>query len=261
MFTTHRPKASLSAKLNSFFASGRLLVWRRPTKRGKSGNQRWSGQDAISLIEVLIGVVLVAVLVLVAMRYFGPQLDKARDGRRKSDLEKISIAFEHYYSDFECYPPPDILDNCGSNDLAPYLGQVPCDPLTRQPYLYLPHPNPDDRCSGFRVFAGLSNERDVAIARLGCDQAPGCGLVYEFGDHQYGGYNYGVSQGIPVFVGGSAAGGDPSPPPVFACCAPSGCNSWDGDPSNCPIGHRYNSPGECAAGCANPGGELDVINK
>lgn len=40
-------------------------------------------------------------------------LAKSRDSKRKSDLDRIKIAFEDYYGDTNEYPPDGILSDCG----------------------------------------------------------------------------------------------------------------------------------------------------
>ena len=62
------------------------------------------------------------------------QIRKGYDAVRKSDLENIRIALEHYFSDKGCYPPQAIFNVCGGPGLQPYLDAIPCDPETKQPY-------------------------------------------------------------------------------------------------------------------------------
>ncbi|PJC43574.1 MAG: hypothetical protein CO039_03230, partial [Candidatus Pacebacteria bacterium CG_4_9_14_0_2_um_filter_34_50] len=96
-----------------------------------------------TLIEVLIVVAVLAILIIMALLLTPRQLEKARDGQRKSDLQKIKIAFEDYYNDNGCYPSADVLHNCGGvspsdHELSPYLQNIPCDPKDQSYYLYLP---------------------------------------------------------------------------------------------------------------------------
>ncbi|NCO11973.1 prepilin-type N-terminal cleavage/methylation domain-containing protein, partial [Candidatus Pacearchaeota archaeon] len=99
-----------------------------------------------TLIEVLIVVAVLAILIIMALLLTPRQLEKARDGQRKSDLQKIKIAFEDYYNDNGCYPSADVLHNCGGvspsdHELSPYLQNIPCDPKDQSYYLYLPFDN------------------------------------------------------------------------------------------------------------------------
>jgi type II secretory pathway pseudopilin PulG len=231
-----------------FFNFSRLNRLKKSIVFGSSNqvSKKRSHQAAISLIEVLIVVTILAIFVLMALRQFGPQLDRARDSKRKDDLDQIAIAFENYYNDNECYPPADILNNCNGSELSPYLGAIPCDPSTKQPYEYRPYPG-EHTCGGYRVYASLRNDRDDAIARLGCNQAPGCGLGEAFA-----GYNYGVSAGVPVYMASGEAGGGGSS--ERRCCVFSSssnlwsCNHWDGI-AYCPEDKQFQNAELCAEGC------------
>lgn len=181
-------------------------------------------QSGLSMIEVLIVTAVLAVLIIMALTTLPQQVNKSRDSKRKSDLQKIKIAFENYYSDNDCYPPPDILDNCGGTQLAPYLASIPCDPQTRTKYLYAPE---GIACPHFyRVFSNLEVDIDPVVRQLGCHTASGCGAYAYFEELGLGAleYNYGVSEGVPVYV---TEGGIP-PGTVGSCCNAYGtqCNGW-----------------------------------
>lgn len=129
--------------------------------------------QGLSLIEVLIVLAIVVLFISLGFFAFPKQIKKVRDSQRKEDLEKIRVAFEDYYSDTNCYPPLSVLDNCGGDDLRPYLDKIPCDPVTKQPYKHigglksLDNPN----CFfWFKVYTWLENEGDLAIAKLGLDR-------------------------------------------------------------------------------------------
>jgi len=170
------------------------------------------------LIEVIIIVALLAILAIIAFQYLNAgAMKKARDAERKDDLHRIKVAFEEYYSDNGCYPPPEILVNCSSSDLSPYINQVPCDPATGEPYIYLPHPSTSNTCGGFRVFAPMEWSGDPVIETLGC--VGGCGLSEDHLDYyvirrwQPEDYQYGVSEGVPVAM----AAGDPGLTSGYCC--------------------------------------------
>lgn len=143
------------------------------------------------MIELLIVITILGVLMAVVVATIGAQMAKGQDTRRKSDLEKIKVAFEDYYNDNSCYPPADALDTCNSSALAPYMDHVLCDPTTKRRYVYVPL---TDNCQGYRLFAQLKDVNDPSIAQVGCDQSCGCG----FGVNN----NYGVSAGVPLFADG-----------------------------------------------------------
>lgn len=122
-------------------------------------------KDSFTLLEILIVVSLIIVLAVLAILLLNPweQAAKARDAKRKHDLELIRKVIEDYYNDKGCYPPPSAIcynsatnictstgtktltsqtcNICGSDSsspsFSPYLQTLPCDP--EQPtkkYLY-----------------------------------------------------------------------------------------------------------------------------
>lgn len=121
-----------------------------------------------SLAELLISVTIF--LFLVALVYWAVrgQMAKGRDAKRKDDLERIRVAFEDYFNDHGCYPDIDLLSNCGGDDLAPYLAEIPCDPETREPYIGVAGSFTLSDCNGwYKVYTFLENEDDSVIAKLG----------------------------------------------------------------------------------------------
>jgi len=135
-------------------------------------------RKGFSLTELMIVVAIIAILLLVAIWAYRPQLLKGRDVRRKADLNKLEKVFEDYYNDNDCYPEtPDQL-------VPDYLSEFPTDPVTRQPYEFS-----TEDCDVYRIYAKLEYEQDSAIAEVGCSS--GCGP----GGGTPGGtcsYNYGV---------------------------------------------------------------------
>ena len=213
-------------------------------------------RDGFTLIEMVIVVAILALLLIITMMSWKNQLNKARDAQRKDDLQRISIAFEEYFSDFGCYPPENILDNCGGGELKPYLDKIPCDPVTDKPYEYVPDGDKPACPRNFRLLARLGNETDPAIASLGCAGELGCGWD---GDPVY---NYGVSSknvavGNPALPSPSAApsaapGASPSPSPSPSgnlACDPTGqCNVYaDPETAGCPV--SFSDPVVCQQAC------------
>ena len=215
--------------------------------------------DGLSMIEILTVIAILAILIILAITTLPRQLEKARDGERKSDLKKIKVAFENYYDDEGCYPSPDILELCGANtppthELSKYLQDIPCDPGDESYYLYLPYDKTGSTgtCDGYRVWANLEKNDDPVVATLNCDSASGCG-AYDFftanppypGGPQLGPesseYNYGVSEGVPVFTGDANTYLDSG-----WCCGGTACNSWTMGGGVCANG-PYITYDECVA--------------
>jgi type II secretory pathway pseudopilin PulG len=143
----------------------------------------------ISLIEILVVVGILAVLFVIAIFFMQRHLMRSRDAQRKADLDKIRFAFEEYYNDHRCYPLAEVLLACGSSEFAPYLKEIPCDPLNNRPYLaeFIG----GDNCAGYRVLTSLEIKDDIQILSIGCDPNTGCGWTDPS-------YNYGVSTGAGV---------------------------------------------------------------
>lgn len=154
-------------------------------------------QQGLTLIEILIVISILMILILLIFFTSFRQLSKGRDGRRKSDLEKIKVAFEDYYNDNNCYPDETVLNDCDGDSFRPYLDTIPCDPASKEPYLYMA--SDGGICKGYRLLAKLENKDDPAISGAGCDAETGCG----YGDPDY---NYGVSQGVAANGTGSSGG-------------------------------------------------------
>jgi len=96
-----------------------------------------------TLSEILVVVTIIVVLGMALLVGINPmaQIFKGYDSRRKSDLSKIKIALESYYSDHDCYPQFPLTDSqgrpsyaCDSDFLKPYLDAIPCDPNSKKPY-------------------------------------------------------------------------------------------------------------------------------
>ncbi len=208
-----------------------------------------SSQAGWTLTELLIVVAILAILSIVFLLVnWKRNVSRANDARRKTDLANVRRAFEEYYNDNECYPDATILNNCGSTGtptdptpgLAPYMRVIPCDPATREPYLYQPD-SATNLCSGNRVCAKLQDIYDPDIVAIGCDSS-GCG----WGP----GWNYCLATGAtitaPGFVPSYAPTSTPLPEPTINpedhyACGPNGqCNYYDnpinhGCPSSFPL--------------------------
>lgn len=205
-------------------------------------------KNGFSMIEVLTVTAILAVLMIIAITQLPKQLEKAKDSRRKSDLQKVKIAFENWHNDEGCYPPDTILDNCGGTELEPYLKIIPCDPGTEQSYIYYPEeaPTEPDCPQNYRVWADLYKTDDPQSVELNCGDIYGCGL-YSIESIRTGlgleaiEYNYGVSEGVPV-----SAGGINTNLTEGYCCQGAGtsCDSWTGGTALCVVG-PFEDADEC----------------
>lgn len=212
-------------------------------------------QKGITLIEILVVVALLMLVLIAIFRVFRVDVNRANDAKRKSDLHDLKLAFEDYYNDRGSYPPEDYLADCGGPSLQPYLREVPCDPNTGRPYLYMPHPGSGDNTRGYRILSILTDKSDPIIEKLGC--LNGCGIPE--GNAEYGNsinYVYGIAEGVPLVLEGYSAtptpsSNTPTPSPTVNpdycetntcyCCANSAyvsnqdCNTWVPG-NNCDMG-------------------------
>jgi Tfp pilus assembly protein PilE len=137
-------------------------------------------ERGISITELLIVIAVLAVLMIVFLAAFKPwtQQAKARDARRKSDLQKLKNPLEDYYNDHNCYPKSlqDLVD-------GDYIGEEPKDPETGQEYLYN-----TENCDKYWIYVDLEWQSDPAVVESGCGN--GCGPISELG--QTCSYNFGV---------------------------------------------------------------------
>ncbi|MFH2061590.1 MAG: prepilin-type N-terminal cleavage/methylation domain-containing protein [Candidatus Beckwithbacteria bacterium] len=90
-----------------------------------------------TFIEMLVVITIIAVLTMIGVTSFGVANRKARDGKRKGDLEQIRAALEIYYTDESDYPP-SLTFGTGTitNGSDTYMNPVPNDPLSTQTYVY-----------------------------------------------------------------------------------------------------------------------------
>ncbi len=211
-------------------------------------------KKGFTLAELLIVVAILAILLIILLVNLRTQIARGDDIKRKADLAKIQKSFEEYYNDKQCYPPTAIIANCGSSDLAPYLNQVPCDPTTKKPYLYVT--GTPTACDGYHLCAKLEDLSDPEIVRIGCSPQ-GCGWG--------AGYNYCVAVGssvtAPDYVPSNGtgpeetgAGGSPTPTPIpgqWACTPAGDCDSYaNPQGANCPFTYQqfgciYNGVYQC----------------
>jgi len=209
-------------------------------------------------------------LMILSVMAWQNRINQARDAQRKSDLEKISIAFENYYNDNGCFPDEDILQICRGDSLNPYLSSIPCDPTHDLPYCYI-H-DPDDTCGQtYKVLAPLKSTTDPIIEKLFCHGDLYCGyepnceaLISPPAISDYSCLNYGVtSTNIQLYNPDASPMPDPSSSPlpspsgdIYACDNTGLCNSY-GDPegAGCPIWWEDIA---CEGGCTNPANWCDI---
>lgn len=71
-------------------------------------------KKAFTLIELLVVVAIIAILVAFAIANFVGARQRARDLRKKAELQQMKSALRLYYNDFSVYPGPT---NAGVNEI------------------------------------------------------------------------------------------------------------------------------------------------
>lgn len=182
-------------------------------------------RSGFSLPELLIVVTIIALVAVGVMMLWRKQVDRGYDVKRKSDLARLRKVFEEYYNDKGCYPPQDLWDafvcgGTGQDFLKTYFGgDIPCDPQTREKYMYQAIDTAGNSCSaqcggclGYRALGMIHDTTDMDIWYSGCNPTQGCG----FADKRF---NYGIAVGgdpyAPGFVAGTPPGATPTPTPVY----------------------------------------------
>lgn len=89
-----------------------------------------------TFIEVLVVTTIIAVLTMIGVTNFGVANKKARDGKRKGDLEQIRSALELYYTDESDYPASITFGNALASATETYMETIPEDPSSTQNYVY-----------------------------------------------------------------------------------------------------------------------------
>ena len=127
--------------------------------------KKTSNLQGFTLIEVLIVLTILAVFILAALWAYQIQVFKGRDAKRKSDLGKLQRVLEDYLNDHVCYP--DNLE-CRS-DFAPYLSQIPCDPVNSRGHIYYYSVSSEEGCKQwYKIFTTLEYKKDPIINKIGC---------------------------------------------------------------------------------------------
>ena len=129
-----------------------------------------------TLAELLI--VVAVMLVLAATVFMGVivQISKAKDAKRKADLDQLKTAMVDFFGDYGRFPREDELPACGAK-FDRYLNGFPCDPVTGKPYIYV------RAVSGtwFKLYTRLAWKQDPVVTQIGCQSGCGPGNAYNYG--------------------------------------------------------------------------------
>lgn len=166
----------------------------------------------LSLIEILVVISIIGFLLLLIAPPIAAQLQKARDGKRKLDINLIQKSLEEYYDSTGCYP--ERLPECGKS-LTNFLPDMPCDPKDKSFYPYI---TTGENCSPyFKLYTKLERNEDQNIRMVGCEYGCGPNCAYNFGVSSSNVSLDYCEPPINIFPGPSAT---PSPTPIQYVCSP-----------------------------------------
>jgi prepilin-type N-terminal cleavage/methylation domain-containing protein len=148
-------------------------------------------KKGFTLVELLVVISIIGLLATIVMVSLGSARTKARDTRRKVDLEQIVLALEMYYSDYNTYVVPGTGWQGGSAgwfnyeggtypksiahgiEEAEYMSKAPRDPSIssdNEVPQYMKYP-----CgNGFYVYARLENPSAEDLATYTMSKSIGC---------------------------------------------------------------------------------------
>lgn len=117
-------------------------------------------KKGFTLIELLVVIAILGVLSVIGLSSFKASQMKARDARRKSDLQQLQRALEMYFNDHKQYPE---IQNYWGTELKDgetiYMKLIPSDPTGDPQYCYLKDPGG----TYYRIYAKLENTEDQNI--------------------------------------------------------------------------------------------------
>lgn len=93
-------------------------------------------KQGFTMIELLVVATIVAVLTAIGVVSFARANIRARDGKRKADLEQLRSALELYRSDMGQYPAVSSADLVSTLASGYLTSTNISDPKTTEPYTY-----------------------------------------------------------------------------------------------------------------------------
>jgi general secretion pathway protein G len=122
-----------------------------------------------TLLELLVVMAIIGILAAIGIASYGTVQSKARDARRKSDLENVARALEMYRNDVGNYPDAAELVFNGSVFKHPtatpdviYMQKTPKETRGGYGYLYEPF-DIGGTFKGYRLYARLENLEDAKV--------------------------------------------------------------------------------------------------
>lgn len=140
-----------------------------------------------TLIELLIVITILGILAGITLVSYGGTQERARDSKRKQEVDSIKKALElakqdttgaYYYPGCDSGARCNLTNTNTNPDLTPaYIKTVPADPKTATGYLYTPTPEScRTNCTSYSLVACLENrtdsQKDTTQNETACPGAP-----------------------------------------------------------------------------------------
>ncbi len=90
-----------------------------------------SGKKGFSLLELLVVIGIIGILVSIGTVAYRSAQERARDSRRRQDVDAVGKALEQYYADNLSYPASG---DCSGYETY-FAGNIPSDPVTGTSYV------------------------------------------------------------------------------------------------------------------------------
>lgn len=125
-------------------------------------------KTGFTLIEILVAATIIAILIAISTVSYTSVNKRARDAKRKSDLEQLRSALEQYRTDNGYYPDPGSPSYVNVNTLTEltsggYISLIPTDPASAQQYSY----NPQSPAGGPAPYYGYCLSANLENAFIG----------------------------------------------------------------------------------------------
>ncbi len=129
------------------------------------------------MLEILTVIAILGILAIMVMGNFIRSLKKARDSRRKQDLDQVKTALDIYYSEHESYP--GVTGAAGlpwgerfTDGNRIFMEKLPQDPNSSNTnYIY----QTDGSRQIFKLYSCLENTEDIDYDKITPAAAPNCG--------------------------------------------------------------------------------------
>jgi len=164
---SRQPIRSKKTKQKSSCFQKKLQTWRKlakqikrnicPKQNKKSKSKKHHQKRGFTLLETLIIITIIGILVAIGLTSYTNIQARARDTKRKNDLDSLQEAVELYHLDYDTYPASALIDWGGSftDGSTVYMAEVPQDPSgNTYVYEYL------EAEDGYRLYSTLENDND-----------------------------------------------------------------------------------------------------